>query len=600
MVICTIEKYWYFHEISINLNLIFLLSLFIFKNSKTLFVFRCKRKCYRNISATEQDILFQKFKNFETKNEQDSYLQSLISIAEVHRRRRRIPKTDTAKPDREVSYVYHLSTLSGKFQVCKKAFVNMHAVTDGRVRRLCNLLLQGKPPLDKRGKTSPGNSKPGYVVDAIEQHIASFPVKISHYSSREYKYLSEKLNVSTMFSMFKNKNPELTEVNYRFYQKVFKENFSLSFGRPQIDTCCKCEEFDVKIKSCSLNERARKVAEAEKAVHERRAKKFFSKIKEIGDLVKSDKTGQTGAICIDFMQNIYLPCIPVQEVFYLRQLTVSVFSIHNLKDDSATFFIYHEGIGTKGPNEVCSFLCQYFDTEMKNVESLHIFSDGSGAQNKNHTMIRLMSTLTTLHKFKNIEQYYPIRGHSYLPCDRDFALLKKNIKKCDRVYTIKEYVELIVTSSRKGVFSVVVPNSEDIIDFKKWWPQFFKRNMLSTETTGTSVPKDQKIHLKPSQFMHYTYSSNTPGLVVARNYINGAVLHHFRLLKPKANNLSLATHFAYPEGRIPINNKKIDDIRKLMNYIPHEDEIQDFYKEILAWPTYVCDKDHNLNHDDDN
>lgn len=215
-------------------------------------------------------------------------------------------------------------------------------------------------------------------------------------------------------------------------------------------------------------------------------------------------------------------------------------------------------------------------------------------------MIRLMSTLTTFHKFKNIEQYCPIGGHSFLPCDRDFALLKKNIKKCDRVYTIKEYVELILTSSRKRVFTVVVPDSEDIIDFKKWWPQFFKRNMLSSETTGTSVPRDRKIHLKPSQFMHYTYSSDTPGPVVARYYINGAVLRHFRLLKPKANNLYLPTDLAYPEGRIPINKKKIDDIRKLLNYIPHDDEIQDFYKEILAWPTCVCDKENNLNYADDN
>lgn len=41
----------------------------------------------------------------------------------------------------------------------------------------------------------------------------------------KYKYLSEKLNISAMISMFKNNNPELTEVNYSFYQKVFKQIF---------------------------------------------------------------------------------------------------------------------------------------------------------------------------------------------------------------------------------------------------------------------------------------------------------------------------------------------------------------------------------------
>lgn len=177
-------------------------------------------------------------------------------------------------------------------------------------------------------------------------------------------------------------------------------------------------------------------------------------------MAQSDE--KVGAICIDYMQNLQLPYIPVQETFYYRQLTVSVFCIHNLKDNSATFFVYHEGTGTKGPNEVCSFLKTYLDMAMQSVEHLYIFSDGCGAQNKNNTLIRFISALVSLENFKTIDHYFPMRGHSFLPCDRDFAVLKRKIRKYDRIYTIKEYVELILTSTTKNDFTCILVQSSDV------------------------------------------------------------------------------------------------------------------------------------------
>lgn len=236
------------------------------------------------------------------------------------------------------------------------------------MRRLCELLAKGKLPIDQRGSSSPGNAKPGSAIDAVIQHIDSFPVKMTHYTSEEKHYLSEKLDVKIMFDLFKAKYPDMT-INYHFYRKIFKEQFDLSFGRPQVDTCCTCEELSVKIKSPSLNETAKREAIAEKIVHIRRAKAFSSLMKKISE--ESDSS--VGVITMDYMQNLHLPNIPVQEAFYLRQLTVNVFGIHNVKDGTAEFFVYHEGEGTKGPNEVCSFLMRYLTENMNSVKQLHTF-----------------------------------------------------------------------------------------------------------------------------------------------------------------------------------------------------------------------------------
>lgn len=64
------------------------------------------------------------------------------------------------------------------------------------------------------------------------------------------------------------------------------------------------------------------------------------------------------------MQNVHLPEVPVQGFFYLTQLTVNIFGIHNLENGRSYFYIYHEGTVNKGPNEVMSFLMDYINTNI--------------------------------------------------------------------------------------------------------------------------------------------------------------------------------------------------------------------------------------------
>lgn len=552
----------------------------------------CKRKCYDKISEEERLLIFNKFISFNTKNEQDGYLQGQISVVEIKQRRPRRPVSDTTRPSRGSSYEYNISTCSGKYQVCKLAFANIHGITIDRIRRLCSLLSQGKAPIDKRGLNTPGNAKDGALIQAVKQHIESFPQKISHYASQECHYLDARLNVKIMHSMFRAKHPYL-DVKYSFYIKIFKEQFSLRFGRPQVDTCCTCEELEVKIKSKFLNDSAKRVAVAEKMVHLRRANKFYKKIKSVTELVQNESR-KNGAICIDYMQNISLPFIPVQETFYLRQLTVSVCCIHNLKDNSAHFIVYHEGVGGKGPNEVSTFLHQYLKENMGDVEHLHVFTDGCGGQNKNHTIVRALSALVSLGMFKTIEQYFPIRGHSFLPCDRDFAVLKRKIRRTDRIYTVKEVAALILSSTAKNIFLVSLPSSYDIIDYKKWWPKFYKKNMLAVESAGRHIPKEQKVSFKISQYCYFRYSHERDGVVVVRDFIDGLIEHSFNLRNANKERLVLPTNKAYPEGQIPINKKKMEDLNKLKSYLPQDKEVQDFYEKIYAWPVTDRDTDETL------
>ncbi|KAF2895850.1 hypothetical protein ILUMI_10325 [Ignelater luminosus] len=88
--------------------------------------------------------------------------------------------------------------------------------------------------------------------------------------------------------------------------------------QPQIDTCNRCKELSVKIKSASLGEAAKMVAVAEKMIHERCNKKFYTMLKNTTAECKA--RDDFAAVAFDYMQNLQLPFNPVQNLFYLLSL----------------------------------------------------------------------------------------------------------------------------------------------------------------------------------------------------------------------------------------------------------------------------------------
>lgn len=359
-------------------------------------------------------------------------------------------------------------------------------------------------------------------------------------------------------------------MKYEFYLKYFRENFNYRFGRPQVDVCSTCENLGIKIKSTQLNNNAKRVAVAELIVHKRRAKNFYSKLAEVKEVCQTDETSY--AIVFDYMQNLPLPQTPVQEMFHLRKTWHFVFCIHSLGDGKSKFYTYHEGTAKKGPDEVCSFVLHYIDTFVpKTVSTLYVLSDACGGQNRNHTLIRLMSTLTIMKRFKTIKQYFPIRGPCFLPCDRNFATVKREIRKKDRVYLPQEYDIMIAEAKKKDdpyfVYSV---QTKEIINFKTWWPQYYKK-------TTKAVNGTEKFAI--SQYRHLEYSMYEPGYVTCKQYIDGLVGQVFSLLKTKAVNVSLPTEKAY-ESHVPIKYKKLKDLDDLLPYILPE--YHHFYQMLIS------------------
>ena len=196
------------------------------------FAFRCSKKCTERLK-NQSDKIFARMRSLETKNEQDVFLQSLITSMKVKTHR---PRKEGAegRVAHDFSFTYEVLVGDAKEKVCGDAFKSLYGIKISRIRRLRSLLVLGKSPKDLRGKKLGTNAIRGNVRLLINSE--SYPVKQSKYAGKTINSLDARLNVKILYSMFKEKHPE-AKCSYKFFLGCFKDNFTLRFGRPQIDSC---------------------------------------------------------------------------------------------------------------------------------------------------------------------------------------------------------------------------------------------------------------------------------------------------------------------------------------------------------------------------
>lgn len=117
----------------------------------------------------------------------------------------------------------------------------------------------------------------------------------------------------------------------------------------------------------------------------------------------------------------------------------------------------------------------------------------------------VLQPLATNGRFKQIYQYLSIRGHSFNDCDRNFSVVKHKLCKEDRIYSSDQYISMVGQSSNTNKFSVKHVNTSDIIDYKRWWPMYYKKCVLSTTSLGKNKDRKDKISFQISGYHEFKY-----------------------------------------------------------------------------------------------
>ena len=445
--------------------------------------------------------------------------------------------------------------------VCLKAFAGLHGITSSCARRLATSSLESAcPPLDQRGKHSKHRKIPESIRRQIDDHIRSFPVMKSHYSrarhSQRRKYLSPLLSVSEMHSLYLEKyepQAEKPKVTYSYYLKHFNENFNLYFGYPKSDICGTCDSLNVQIGSAEGAQKT--LLCSQKEDHLRRAENFYSSLRTNTHLAKLNP--HIATVTFDFQQNLPLPHIPVGEVFYMHQLWLYVFGVHECGANRTVMYCWPEFIAAKGSSEVVSCLDDFLRSLPQEVTTIYFYSDSCPGQNKNATVMHYLFSLVRLGRFKLIQHHFPVRGHSFLPNDRDFGRTETKKKRHERIYTPEQWYEGIKSARKRNPFTVTPVSQDMVVDYGKLAP-FFKKSIRSGKQ-ALSMQKGRVFeyadtHASEVWVMYGGENEQWSKFAIGKK---GAI----PILPTEPKNTSL----------LPLKPSKVSDVMKLVDkYVPRE------------------------------
>lgn len=420
------------------------------------------KKAFQCNSLTMNDIIkfHTAFYKIASKQAQDTLILKYTKSIPTKRKRSRTnthsPKTFTTK--------FYIPLNKKPVLVCQKVFLNYLNIKKHRVQTVIRKHFEtGECPIEKRG----GDHKSHKFVEkrnGIKTFIQSLNCSEPHYcrgSTSVRHYLPTDLNISKLYNMYKEQNiqPIATRALFR---KVFNTEFNLGFGSPKTDICSTCLQFQEKIK---IETDVTKKTELMtlKRVHSLRAKAFY-------DVLKSKPDGVI-TFSFDCQKNQPLPKLPDQSTYYSRQFYIYNLTIvhgsskDNLTKENVFSYVWGEEQFSKDSNTVASAIYHRLNvTDMTNIHTVRLISDGCGGQNKNSILIGMCCKWLLLHRnIKKIEIYFPITGHSYLPSDRVFGHIEREIKRKEVIVQPQQYHDII---SNHATLVLMGINDCKIFDWK--------------------------------------------------------------------------------------------------------------------------------------
>ncbi|GBM25887.1 hypothetical protein AVEN_94336-1 [Araneus ventricosus] len=161
--------------------------------------------------------------------------------------------------------------------------------------------------------------------------------------------------------------------------------------------------------------------------------------------LKNDTDEGVLAIAFVLQQALPTPKLTSGIQFYKRKLWTYNFCIHNIKTGAFKMYLWDETTVRRGSCEITSCVVHYLSNVEDCIKTVTMFSDNCFGQNKN----LVLANLPLIHqdKFDEIRHVIMTPGHSYLPSDRDFGHIEKEVRHAN-VYS-KNHYEHFITKCRQ-------------------------------------------------------------------------------------------------------------------------------------------------------
>lgn len=445
--------------------------------------------------------------------------------------------------------------------------------------------------VDGRGKHKSHKKTPADRIHTIIKFINSLPQYESHYmraraSDSGRKYLASNLNLKIIYNEYKLLCDEKNEKplsNYMF-RDTFYRKFNLKFKPPSQDTCNFCDTMKQKINAAPIKsiERMQLIQLREEhwdgvRLLEREEKEYVSASK----FTSCDKI----VLVFDLEKIFETPKLSSSRSYYSRQLSTYNLCVHDETYNRTYMYLWHEGIASKGPQEITSCLIYHLNHFVPNeIKEVILYSDSCGGQNRSiKTSSMLSHALEKSDHLQSITQHFYRSGHSYNVCDRKFAIIEKKRKAVEAIYTPSQWKTLIENSKQTmPKFKVIEMQSTDFYCCDQLLGRFCINRKQTIDKQAINWFTFRKIAYRkghPMQLFFETYAdvadkydesvefprNNTKIISVAKRGMVADAFTNFEL------------PLLYPNGR-SIATKKKSDLLELLDLIPVE--FRSFYTNL--------------------
>lgn len=155
---------------------------------------------------------------------------------------------------------------------------------------------------------------------------------------------------------------------------------------------------------------------------------FYKGLQQSTTLAKEEDSVLT--LTFGFQQNLPLPHIPVGDMFYMQQLWMYVFSVYSCSNNHVTMYCWPEHVAKRAVTKLylaCTIFCLVL---VKVFRHFHFFLIDALGKIRTAMSCIIFSPYTG-----KITHTFPMRGHSYLPNDRDLGRTELKKRKQEQIYT---------------------------------------------------------------------------------------------------------------------------------------------------------------------
>ena len=445
----------------------------------------CRLKCSSNISSTERTVIFNNYWKLGDKNRQNDFITSHVDV---------LPPP--SKGRKQVCKNFYFTVNGQRVRVCQTFFLNTLHVSNKLLHYNTSKIRNeyGVNRLDQRGHQSSANRIPESKRKEVRAHINSFPCMESHCRSQtERKYLEASLNVRKMYDMYKKSAHDPVKEN--IYRQIFNEHFNLAFHRPKKDFCKLCATYS----NMSTEEKSAMQEEFDK--HHSRKDGVRALKTEIKQRCIAD--ARHVAVTFDLEQVLYSPKVNVSSLFYKRKLSCYNLTIYNLATGDVSCYMWHEGIGGRGSDEMASCVYDYIQSLPECTEHVYLFSDTCGGQNRNIQMsAALLRACQALANIQTITQYMTESGHSQMECNSVHSTIERACRNID-AFTPLEYYTIVRTARRSQPYAVKVMTVCDFKNMKALVSTYVKNRSKFIDGSAVNWMKTKVL----------SYKKDAPGVI---------------------------------------------------------------------------------------